>query len=207
MNTKIVSKNVSVAWPVLALAFCVACASPPKVRVDKDAAVNFAAYKTFAWLSIPSAPPKETPKPIAGKEEVKAPASDPQANSIMETRVRAAVVSSLQAKGYSPSETNPDFKVSYTLNVYERPKESGMRIGLGAGGGTGRVGGGVGLSIPIGKRTNTVGTMTIDIIDTARNAQVWTGTYEDLVATENVDDAAVANLVNTILNRFPTDKK
>ena len=60
----------------LALAFvallCVACASPPKVRVDKDSSTNFAGYKTFGWLATPKAPAPEV-QPIPGQEPAPAP--------------------------------------------------------------------------------------------------------------------------------------
>ena len=166
----------------LALAVLSACASAPKVRVDKDASVNFAAYRTFGWLEV---------------------ANDKQNNSIMTQRVHAAVSAALQAKGYVFDEKQPSVRVSYVLNVYERPKESGMRIGLGAGGGSGHVGGGVGLSIPVGKRTESAATMTIDFVDPTRKSQVWTGTYEDVLSTKDATDADVERLVTTILAKFP----
>jgi Domain of unknown function (DUF4136) len=187
----------------LAAVLLTACASAPKVRVDKDATVNFANYKTFAWLALPKEPAKEEPKPIPG-QDVK-PAATPEANSLVENRVRAAVIAALQAKGYTLNEAAPDFRVSYVFNVYERPKDSGMSIGIGAGGGSRNVRGGVGFSIPIGKRTNMMGAMTIDIIDVPRNAQVWTGSYEDRVEDGGLSDASAGKLVTTILARFPTD--
>jgi len=184
-----------------------ACATSPKVRVDKDAAVNFASYKTFAWLAPQTEPPKEAPKPITAPsagQDAKQPEKT-EVNSLVENRVRGAVIAALQAKGYSLNEAHPDFRVSYVLNVYERPKDSGMRLGLGAGGGSGHVGGGVGLSIPIGKRTNLVGAMTIDIVDAARNSQVWTGSFEDKVEAAGISDVNAKKLVTTILARFPAD--
>ncbi len=199
---KAVTKNSVFLLAAVTLLFT-ACSTPTKVRVDKDDAVNFANYKTFAWLAPQKESPKGEVKPLAGKDAK--PAATPEINSLTESRVRAAVIAALQAKGYTLNEAAPDFRVSYVLNVYERPKDSGMRIGLGAGGGSGRVGGGVGLSIPIGKRTNLMGAMTIDIVDAARNAQVWTGSFEDKVEEGGVGDASAQKLVAKILARFPTD--
>jgi hypothetical protein len=200
MFTINLSKALAMA---MVFALATSCASGPKVRVDKDPNTNFAAYKTFAWLAPQKEAPKEEPKPIAGKES--APPTPPETNSLVENRVRTAVIAALQAKGCTLNEAQPDFRVSYVLNAYEKPKESGMRIGIGAGGSSGNVGGGVGLSIPIGKRTNLMGAMTIDIVDAARNAQVWTGSYEDKVEGDGISDATAQKLVNTILARFPTD--
>jgi Domain of unknown function (DUF4136) len=188
---------------VFVAALFAACASPPKVRVDKDSTVNFANYKTFTWFAPQMEPAKET-KPIAGQGTKHA--ATPEVNSLVENRVRAAVVAALQSKGFSQTDVNPDFRVSYRLSVYERPKDSSMRIGLGAGGGSGNVSGGVGVSIPIGKHTDVVGAMTIDMIDTVRNSQVWTGSYEDKVEAAGLSDANAQKLVTTILARFPPDK-
>jgi hypothetical protein len=62
------------------------------------------------------------------------------------------------------------------------------------------------VSIPIGKHTDVVGAMTIDMIDTVRNSQVWTGSYEDKVEAAGLSDANAQKLVTTILARFPPDK-
>jgi hypothetical protein len=78
-----------------------------------------------------------------------------------------------------------------------------MSIGIGAGGGSGNVGGGVGLSIPVGKRTENVALMTIDIVDAKRNAQVWTGSTEERIKGDNASDEAVNAMVGKILARFP----
>jgi len=205
LRTKTVNMNFpckasSLAFAMAAL-LCVACASPPKVRVDKDSSTNFASYKTFGWLATQKAPAPEV-QPIPGQEAAPAPV-----NTLAENRVRNAVVAALQPKGYTLNEANPDFRVSYSLNVYEKQKDSGMRIGVGAGGGGGNMSGGVGLSIPVGKSKNMVGTMTIDIIDAARNAQVWTGSYEQKVDAEGMSDESTNKLVATILERFPNDPK
>jgi hypothetical protein len=174
-----------------------ACASPPKVHVDKDSSVNFAGYKTFALLG-----PQASPPPGAGQPHKSAP---PESNSIAENRMRAAVIAALQTKGYSLNEVSPDFRVSYIFNTYESHKDSGMRIGLGAGGGGGHMAGGVGVSVPVGATKNTMGAMTIDIIDGTRNAQVWTGSYEQKVPQAGMSDDAAKKLVDTILARFPGD--
>jgi hypothetical protein len=193
----IINLNKSVA--IAALLALAACASPPKVRVDKDTSVNFASYKTFSWLGASkSAPP-------AAATATTEHSITPEGNSIAENRVRTAVIAALQAKGYSLSEANPDFRVSYVLNVYEHHKDSGMRIGLGAGGSSGNMGGGVGLSIPVGKTKNLMGAMTIDVIDSAKNAQVWTGSYEQQVASDGLSDENANKIATTILSRFPND--
>jgi hypothetical protein len=158
-----------------------ACASQPVVHVDRDAHANFAAYTAFAWL-----------------------AADKAADtSLTETRIRSAVVAALQSKGYTYDAEHPNFKVAATLNACEKPNDSGMHVGVGAGGGSGHFGGGVGLSFPIGKRVSMTGVLTLDMIDTARNAQVWTGSYESAVEDKQIADTTAQRMVATILSRWP----
>ena len=194
---------------VATICLLAACASEPKVRIDKDANVNFAEYKTFAWYTPPPAPSAAAQSDAAAKSETadesakEAKPAASKVNSLTESRVHTAIADVLTAKGYVFDADSPGFRVNYLLNVSERPKDSGMRIGLGAGGGSGNVAGGVGLSIPIGKRTNTVGAMTIDIIDSQRNSQVWTGFYEAVLKEETLSDADAKRLAETILAKFP----
>jgi len=159
-----------------------ACASQPKVRVDKDAGTNLAAYKTFGWF---------------------AEKKDEQADSLVSRRVRTAVIASLQSKGYALNEAAPDVQISYALRVYEKPKDSGMRIGVGAGGGSGNVAGGVGLSIPVGKRNENVAAMTLDAVDPTRKAQVWTASYEMRIAGQDITDAEAQKLIDILLEKYP----
>lgn len=166
-----------------------ACSSGPKVRVDKDANTDFSAYKTFGWFVVDN------------KADEKSGAQAP--DSLQSQRVRAAVLAAMQAKGYELNETNPNFQISYVLHVYERPKESGMRIGVGAGGGSGNVGGGVGLSVPVGKRTESVAALTVDVIDASRKAQVWTAAHQLPLKEKDLGDEEAKKLVNTVLEKYP----
>ena len=205
MNAWIHSRSaiVNVASIALTSLALVACNSAPKARIDKDANTNVAHYKTFAWY-VPQKEPPKSETPADDKEKSKSPSAPvAKVNTLVEGRVHGSLAAALQAKGYTLDETNPDFRVHYVLNVGERPKESGMRIGLGAGGGSGNVGGGVGLSLPIGKRTENFGALTVDIIDAKRNAQVWTGSYDNKIASPDIGDADVNKLVGIILEKFP----
>lgn len=235
------SESRFISAGVFVLAVLSACAgSEPKVRIDQDKQTNFADFKSFAWLEVKpdvrsdvqsestTAQPKPIPpsnsSDLKSKSQKSSQASSQAASleppsdkvsSLATRRVRSAVLASLQSKGYTLNEGHPDFRVSCVFNVFERPKESGMRIGLGAGGGSGHVGGGLGFSIPIGKRTETIGAMTLDVIDVARNAQVWTGSYESKITVGGkgddgggdrgkVGDEEIQRMVTAILAKFPT---
>jgi hypothetical protein len=178
----------SMQWcaTLVVAALLAGCASQPKVRVDKDANTDFGAYKTFGWFTTEKQP------------------GEPAPDSLVAQRVRNAIVATMQSKGYALNEASPDFQISYVLRAYQRPKDSGMRIGVGAGGGSGNMSGGVGLSVPVGKRTESVGAITLDAIDATRKAQVWTASYEMLLDGEVVNDAEAQKIIGIVLEKFPS---
>src|SRR5215831_13804076 len=93
-----------VGW--IAVVFLVACTSAPQVHVDKDSHANFASYKTFSWFEQSNAP--------------SAPADPAKAPSTLATqRMHSAITAALQSKGFTAVDANPDFRVSYVLNVYD----------------------------------------------------------------------------------------
>ena len=167
-----------------------ACTSTSKVHVDQDSHVSFANYHTFGWVE---------PKPVEGEA---APAL-----SLHDQRVRNSLGATLQSKGYSLDTAHPDVRVTYVVNVYERPKQSGMSLGVGAGGGSGNVGGGLGVSLPLGKRNETVASMTVNVIDTARNEQVWVGASEVVLKGKDANDADVQKLTDDIMAKYPATAK
>lgn len=204
MNIKFPNRRTS--FLLMMMALLAACAAAPKVRVDWDSKTNFANYKTFAWV---------LPKPVAtGEAKQSAPAGDtkqpteagetkPVDDTLAGGRARASLITALQAKGYTLDEAHPDVRVSVVLNVYQRPKQSGLSIGLGAGGGSGNVAGGVGVSLPVGKRKETVGAMAVNVFDASRNAPVWNGTGEMVVSDNGATEAEVQKLTDTILAKYP----
>jgi hypothetical protein len=179
-------------WALLLMGLLLsACASSPKVHVDQDSHVSFANYRTFAWLEA---------KPVEANGE--APAL-----TLVDQRVRAALLTAVQSKGYVFDQAHADVRVSYTLNVYERPKQSGMSLGLGAGGGSGNVGGGVGVSLPLGKRNEMVAALTVNVIDSTRNEQVWVGASEVVLKGKEATDADIQTLTDRIMAKYPASGK
>ena len=193
------SGNLASAASVVALCGLLGCASG--ARVDKDPNVNLGSYQTFGWFQVapPPAPPPAVP-PAEGQ-----PAAPPpqEIASIAAQRTRNEVAAALQAKGYTLSDTNPDFRVNYVVNILERPRESPFRIGIGAGRSSGNASGSVGVSVPVGKRTETTGILTIDVIDPKRNAQVWTGTYEGKLFSDQLSEENTKLWVGYVLEKFP----
>lgn len=129
------------------------------------------------------------------------PSPSGDAASFTEQRVRKAVMSRLEAKGYSTSD-KADCRIAYQLNsrAIEKAKP---RVGVGMGGGTGGIGGGIGVSLPVGKRAGERGTFTLDVIDANKNAQVWSGSIDAEFDKAELSDAEAQEIVDTVLARYP----
>lgn len=167
---------ICVAGGLLALSGCAAPTSA--VRVDKGG-TDVAKCRTFDWH----------------------PASS-DAASFTEQRVRAEALKQLQAKGYSLDTEKPDCRVTYVLSLQEREK-SKPRIGVGAGGGSGGVGGGIGVSLPIGRKKEQVGTFTLDIVDVAQKAQIWSGSFDAAFSSGELSEEEARDAVQEVLAKFP----
>lgn len=181
MNTG--SPNVQYSMQALiALAVTIAlvgCASSTsKVRVDKGDA-SLTNCQTFGWIE-PST----------------------QAASFTDQRVKAATFAALSDKGYTQVTDKPDCKIAYSLSSSDRPKAK-PGVGVGVGGGSGGLGGGIGISLPLGKKHEGAGTFTLDIVDSARNAQIWSGSVDAEFKGAEPSAEESAAIVKKILAEFP----
>ncbi|MGH8184935.1 MAG: DUF4136 domain-containing protein [Steroidobacteraceae bacterium] len=161
---------------LIALGGCATTASP--VRVDKGDA-DLAKCRTFDWL------------PASG-----------EAASFTEQRVRTAALQQLQEKGYTVASEKPDCRIAYVLSSYERSK-SKPSIGVGGVGGSGGVRGGIGVSVPIGRRNERAGTFTLDVVDVAQNAQIWSGSIDASFGHEELSEDEAREAVRIVLAELP----
>ena len=155
-----------------------ACATAPKLYVD--AADEPLTCGSFGWLELPERPA-----------------------SIAEQRIRTEVMRTLQAKGYAEDNEGPDCLVSGAIYAGARPG-SPVSVGVGAGRWGGSFGTSVGVSVPVGGGTRTVGNLAIDVIDVARNAEVWRGTLESAFRTPEPTSEEVGGAVRKVLEAFPS---
>lgn len=164
------------AITVFALGACTTTSS--KVRVDK-ADVDPSMCQTFDWL-----------------------AAEKEATSLTDQRVRAAALAELERKGYTIAKDGPDCRVTYALSSYERP-EAKPRVGAGVGGGSGGIGGGIGISLPVGRGDSHAGTLTVDVIDAKKKAQIWSGSLDASFEAAELTPEEAQELVAKILAEFP----
>jgi hypothetical protein len=159
------------------LAGCMATA-PSKVRVDM-AESGLPNCRSFEWL-----PTQQQPA------------------SLTEQRVKNEVMSQLEKKGYAQVAEKGDCRITYMLDIHERPANK-PGVGVGVGGGSGGVGGGIGVTLPIGKRNEQAGTFTIDVVDAAKNAQVWSGSLDASFLKSEPNEDETREIVAKVLEKYP----
>ena len=167
------------------------CAVTSRVGVtnDFDHAVNFRAYKTWAWY--PQQPRDTEGGPAKGYE------------SFLDKRLRAAVASEMTQKGLSEVSTAPDIYVAYSARVEDKQQVSSPYNGLGYPYGYGYGGfGGYGRSYP-NVTQYKAGTVVIDIIDARRKELAWRGTGQAQVNQNTIDEVETHRIVNGILSTYP----
>jgi hypothetical protein len=176
-------KSFACIAPILsALVLCGCASTSSPVRVDQ-ADVDLSRCQTFDWLQP----------------------SDRDAASLTDQRVRTAVLAELERKGYALSADNPDCRVSYVLSTVERPRAK-PSVGVGAGGGSGGLGGGIGVRLPIGRRDAHGGTITLDVVDVTKKAQIWSGSLDRSFEAAELTEKDASEAVREIMQAFP-DKK
>lgn len=172
---------------ILALAAMVAmtaCSSGPQIRREVSPGANFASYKTFGYFP-------ELATDRAGYE------------TVFTARLKAATRSNLEAKGYRYSETNPDLLVNFYANVEDKQEIRSAPVSMGYYGY--RRNFYYGMSTP---QVETVdykqGTLTIDLVDPAKKALVWSATAEGRVSKDArknpgpAIDAVVADMMQPL---------
>jgi hypothetical protein len=124
------------------------------------------------------------------------------AASLTDQRVRAAALKKLEEKGYTLSTEKPDCQIAYVLSTQDLAKPK-PRVGVGVGGGSGGARGGIGVSVPIGSHKQQIGTFTLDVVDVAKNAQVWSGSMDVDLQEQQISDEEADQAVSVILGKFP----
>ena len=166
------------------------CATGPKIRSQTAPAAEVQRFRTYGYLD-------------------KLGTDTGTYASAMSLDLKAATDREMQARGFTPATADPDLVVNFFLDQKEKIQgQSGPSFGLGIGRGWGswRTGysWGFGMSDTwIDSRTE--GTLTIDVVDRAKNEIVWSGTAVGTITSKMLDDprAAVDSVVPKIFAKFP----
>jgi Domain of unknown function (DUF4136) len=181
MKKIIAAAAVVVLFPALALA--------QKTTFDFDKTADFSQYKTYSL-----------------KDGTKV------GQPLIDNRIVAAIETELAAKGLKKSEAASDIVVVYHVAFDKQQDIQAYTSGFGGYGGYGyRYGGGWG-STTTDVRVNQilVGTLVVDIADSAKKEVVWRGMGVKEIDTQAKADKRDKNInsaVKKILKDFPPKKK
>jgi hypothetical protein len=163
------------------------CASAPTTRVDSDPTVDLASYRTFGFF-----------QPLATDRG--------GYSTLMSEHLKQATRAQLERQGYRYSESNPDVRVNFLLEVAQRTELRSTPV---AGGGFYgyRVGYARWAGYPATLETQNYrqGTLSIDIVDTQKRALVWQGVAEGRIGKNLAENpgAAVESAVREVFASFP----
>ncbi len=196
--TRFLARPAALAVMGLTLALgATSCATSANVAAtsDFDHAVNFRAYKTWAWY------PKQANDTEGG------PARGYE--SFTDQRIRDAVTKDLTAKGLTEVANNasPDVYVAYSVRVENKQQIAGgypyggypyYGYGYGFGG------------YPYGARAYNykAGTVIIDIVDAKRKELAWRGTGQAQLDNNSISEEETYRIVNSVMGNYPpTDQR
>ncbi|NML66840.1 DUF4136 domain-containing protein [Hymenobacter sp. RP-2-7] len=161
------------------------------VSSDFDHAVNFRAYKTWAWY--PRQASDTEGGPARGYE------------SFTDQRIRAALSKDLESKGLTEvaSNASPDVFVAYSVRVENKQNLSPGYGGFGYpyyGYGYGGFGG---YPYGGGSYTYKAGTVIIDIVDARRKELAWRGTGQAQLDNNSISEQETFRIVNSVMGNYP----
>lgn len=190
--TRFLARPAALAVMGLALTLGVSSCTTANVAStsDFDHAVNFRAYKTWAWY------PKQTNDTEGG------PAKGYE--SFTDQRIRDAVTKDLGVKGLTEvaSNASPDVYVAYSVRVENQQRVAGgSPFGYGYPYGYGGYGG---YGYPYGGSYNyKAGTVIIDIVDAKRKELAWRGTGQAQLDKNTITEEETYRIVNSVLGNYP----
>jgi hypothetical protein len=145
------------------------------VKTDRDHSANFSRYRTFKWIKEPMT-----------------------SNPLMKQRIMEAVNAQLEAKGFRPSEGEADLGVSANTATREEQTLDSFYSGFGGGWYWRRWGG------PVIVDTYEVGTLVVDLFDTATKHVVWWGSASDTISDKPEKNTEKLNkAVEKMFKDFP----
>jgi uncharacterized protein YuzB (UPF0349 family) len=168
-----------VAVSVLMLA---GCASRPEIRLDKDPNIDLGSYQTFAFFD-----------PVATDKS--------RYTTLVSGRLKQATRDELERRNYVYSETNPDLRINFYLNVVDRQDVRVTPASVG----------------PFAFRTwaseiDTVnyrqGTLSVDVVDSKQNLLVWQGIAEGRLSRKALENPGpvIEQTVSEVFTGFPLNR-
>jgi uncharacterized protein DUF4136 len=171
------------------LAVLAGCATGPRISTDSDPEADFGRYRTWAFY-----------QPIAMEQS--------GYTTFITERIRADVRREMEARGYAYDETSPDLRVNFQgivqekTDVYSMPRSDVQYFYSYRARSY--------FAMPFWYDETQVnqyteGTLTVDLVDAARNRLVWTGAAIGRVTRKAAQERAVEidRAIDEIFLRYP----
>jgi hypothetical protein len=166
---------------VLLLSGC----SSVSISYDFDRHQDFAQLKTFAWM-----PDEDTGIKDARHAQLR--------NDLFTQRLRRAVNSTLESKGYSIDTEKPDFTIVYHTGVQDKVNVTNWGYTYGPYWGP------WGQSVDVHQYTE--GTLILDFINWETKELIWRGTAQSVLSSRPDPDKVeqrIQEIVDKLLANFP----
>lgn len=158
------------------------CAATPDIRLDKDPNVDLGSYKTFGFF-----------EPVATDKS--------RYTTLISGRLKKATRDELERRNYVYSESNPDLKVNFHVNVVDRQEVRTSPTSIG----------------PFGRvwysEIDTVnfkqGTLSVNVVDTRKNLLVWQGIAEGRLSRKAIENPGpvIEKTVSEVFTGFPLTRQ
>lgn len=178
---------------IVCLCFLWSGCSPVRVNYDYDTNFDFSTLKNYSWIAVPP---------------------DFPANEITVQRIKKAVDEQLAAKGFTQVSTSPDFRVS--MLGFKDVVTQGVVTGPAYGAYPGYRGYGgyreydrrgyIGLDSQVDVYQFEEGTLTLTVINAARNVLVWEGTATAILDPDlsvQAKEEKTQEIIAKLLANFP----
>lgn len=183
-------KPIHVILAFAAALLLLGCSSV-SVTTDYDREANFAALKTYDWITTQEN--TVTPNAQAAMFQT----------GLIEKHMKRAVATQLEKKGMEPSTLNPDFYIAFHMGTEQKTQVTSY--GTGYGYGYGRMYGGGGVDV----HQYTQGTIILDFINSEKKELIWRGVATGALADKpdpSTAEAKINDVVAQMLQNFPPAK-
>ncbi len=162
------------------LTFLIISCSSPKVAYDFDTNTDFSQYKTYNYATN----------------------LQTGLSPLDEKRLIQAVDASMVNKGFTKTE-NPSVYID--IQTKQFAQRNGNSVGIGLGGGSRGIGGGISVGLPVGK-TKTNQELVLNIIDNTNKQLLWQAIGESALkegVSPEEKQLHYTNLVVKIFEKYP----
>ena len=178
-------------WITAALTLSVAaCQTVPRIHTESAPDADMSRYRTYDYFDKPS--------------------TDRRGYMTITTRnIEDAIDREMTRRGYVRSSSSPDLKINFNIAKRDRVESRpGPTVGVGYGWGGWGWRSHLGYDFMYGARdveTVTEGTLTVDLVDRARNALMWSGSASRTLDSKVMSQPkqAIDQAVKLIFDKYP----